>query len=116
MKNLCIFQKKKKKNIRVRVLTFIFLYKLTIQSQKKINFSKPLQPKYCKERATVVTQFWPVSFQFNFKRGLKCKIKRLKIYFDKKCDLSLARKLKTTMCFCHFIFIFNIMIVIRFQI
>jgi hypothetical protein len=51
------FSKKKEKNIRVRVLTFIFLYKLTIQSQKKINFSKPLQPKYCKEKATVVTQF-----------------------------------------------------------
>jgi hypothetical protein len=53
-----------------------------------------LQPKYCKEKATVVTQFWPVSFQFNFKRGLECKIKRSKIYFDKKCDLSTCAKTK----------------------
>jgi hypothetical protein len=26
----------------------------------------PLHCKHCKEGATVVTQFWPIGFQFNF--------------------------------------------------
>jgi len=29
-----------------------------MQSQKKMNFPMPLHRKYCKEGATVVTQFW----------------------------------------------------------
>jgi hypothetical protein len=41
-------------------LTFIFLYKLTTQSQKKMNFPMPLHRKYCKEGATVITHFWPI--------------------------------------------------------
>jgi len=34
-----------------------FFTKLTMQSQKKMNFPMPLHRKHCKERATVVTQF-----------------------------------------------------------
>jgi len=39
-----------------------FFTKLTIQSQKKINFLMHLHCKNCKEGATVVTQFWPIGF------------------------------------------------------
>ena len=35
-----------------------FFTKLTMQSQKKMNFPMPLHRKHCKEEATVVTQFW----------------------------------------------------------
>ena len=35
-----------------------FFTKLTMQSQKKMNFPMPLHCKHCKEEATIVTQFW----------------------------------------------------------
>jgi len=39
-------------------LPSFFFTKLTMQSQKKMNFPMPLHRKHCKEGATVVTQFW----------------------------------------------------------
>jgi len=39
-------------------LSSFFFTKLTMQSQKKMNFPMPLHRKHCKEGATVVTQFW----------------------------------------------------------
>jgi hypothetical protein len=36
-------------------LRLFFFTKLTIQSQKKINFPMPLHRKHCKEGATVIT-------------------------------------------------------------
>ena len=42
---------------RDRKTSFFFFTKLTMQSQKKMNFPMPLHRKHCKEGATVVTQF-----------------------------------------------------------
>jgi len=39
-------------------LPSFFFTKLTMQSQKKMNFPMPLHRKHCKEGATIVTQFW----------------------------------------------------------
>jgi len=60
------FQKnKQKKSIKRKEEGFsclFFFTKLTIQSQKKMNFLMPLHRKHCKEEATVIIQFWPVGF------------------------------------------------------
>jgi len=48
---------------------FFYLYKLTTQSQKKINFWMPLYCKYCKDKA-IVPKFDPICFIF-FLRRLK---------------------------------------------
>jgi hypothetical protein len=50
------FQKKSKEKKRKDFYAY-FLYKLTMQSQKKINFSMSLHRKYCKEGTIVITQF-----------------------------------------------------------
>jgi len=47
--------KKKKKGKEEGFSQLFFFTKLTIQSQKKINFLMPLHCKHCKEGATVVT-------------------------------------------------------------
>ena len=54
-------QKQKKKINKKKGEGFsqlFFFTKLTIPSQKKINFLMHLHRKHCKEGATVVTQFW----------------------------------------------------------
>jgi hypothetical protein len=45
------------KSVYFSTLPSFFFTKLTMQSQKKMNFPKPLHRKHCKEGATVVTQF-----------------------------------------------------------
>jgi chromatin segregation and condensation protein Rec8/ScpA/Scc1 (kleisin family) len=55
-------KKKRKKEKEEGFSQLFFFTKLTIQSQKKINFLMPLHCKHCKERAIVVTQFWPIAF------------------------------------------------------
>jgi hypothetical protein len=60
-----INQKKReeKKGGKEEGLSQLFFFtKLTIQSQKKINFLMHLHRKHCKEGATVITQFWPFDF------------------------------------------------------
>jgi hypothetical protein len=64
------FKKTKKKSIKKQrkkgkqggFSQLFFFTKLTIQSQKKINFLMHLYRKHCKEGATIVTQFWPIGF------------------------------------------------------
>ena len=46
------------KYVYFSTLPSFFFTKLTMQSQKKMNFSMPLHRKHCKEGAIVVTQFW----------------------------------------------------------
>ena len=46
------------KSVHFSTLPSFFFTKLTMQSQKKMNFPMPLHRKHCKEGATVVTQFW----------------------------------------------------------
>jgi hypothetical protein len=66
---LSIYQKKKinnkdkiKRKEEEGFSHLFFFTKLTIQSQKKMNFPMPLHRKHCKKGATVITQFWPVGF------------------------------------------------------
>jgi hypothetical protein len=58
------FKKKlnKKKEKEEGFSQLFFFTKLTIQSQKKINFLIPLHRKHCKEGTTIVTQFWSIGF------------------------------------------------------
>jgi hypothetical protein len=65
--NWTIFSKKtkNKKSIKRKEEGFsrlFFFTKLTMQSQKKLNFPMPLHHKHCKKKTTVITQFWPVGF------------------------------------------------------
>jgi len=46
------------KSVYFSTLPSFFFTKLTMQSQKKMEFPMPLHRKHCKEGATVVTQFW----------------------------------------------------------
>ena len=51
----------------------------------------------------IVTQFWPIDFDFNLiLRGLKCKIKISEIYFDKKYNLSACMETRDYNVFLSF--------------
>jgi hypothetical protein len=51
------FKKKLNKKKEESFSQLFFFTKLTIQSQKKINFLMPLHRKNCKEGTTIVIQF-----------------------------------------------------------
>jgi len=55
-------KRKKSKRKEVEGLSRFFLYKLTIQIQKKMNFPMPLHHNYCKEGIIVIIQFWSICF------------------------------------------------------
>jgi hypothetical protein len=55
-------KKQRKKGKEGGFSQLFFFTKLTIQSQKKINFLMHLHRKHCKEGTIVVTQFWPIGF------------------------------------------------------
>jgi hypothetical protein len=58
-----IKKKREEKRGKEEGLSQLFVFtKLTIKSQKKINFLMHLHRKHCKEGATVITQFWPFGF------------------------------------------------------
>jgi hypothetical protein len=56
------FKKKLNKKKEESFSQLFFFTKLTIQSQKKINFLMPLHRKHCKKGTTIVIQFWPIGF------------------------------------------------------
>jgi hypothetical protein len=61
----------------------------------------PLHHNYCKEGIIVIIQFGPFAFNLIL-WGLKFKINRSGIYFDKKCDLSTCEKTKDYNVFLSF--------------